>query len=56
MPLVSAQKLPEVLPEALAAARAIRSEDSRANALSALVEKLPRSFGRSPCCCQGDSA
>ncbi|MEH1838274.1 MAG: hypothetical protein V7L20_05830, partial [Nostoc sp.] len=32
----------EVLPEALAAARAIQSEDYRADALSALAEKLPQ--------------
>ncbi|MBD2519763.1 hypothetical protein H6G93_33375, partial [Nostoc sp. FACHB-973] len=35
-----ADKLPEVLPEALAAARAIQSESSRADALSALADSL----------------
>ncbi|TFI54929.1 hypothetical protein BLD44_008165 [Mastigocladus laminosus UU774] len=36
-----AQKLPELLPEALAAARS-QDESSRTDALSALAEKLPR--------------
>ncbi|MDZ8069309.1 MAG: hypothetical protein RMY64_27465, partial [Nostoc sp. DedQUE08] len=34
-------KLPDILPEALAAARAIQDKYSRAYALSALAEKLP---------------
>ncbi|MDZ8261100.1 NB-ARC domain-containing protein [Nostoc sp. ChiQUE01b] len=36
-----AEKLPDILPEALAAARGIQDEYSRANALSALADKLP---------------
>nr|MDZ7999891.1 NB-ARC domain-containing protein [Aulosira sp. DedVER01a] len=36
-----AEKLPEVLPEALTAARAIQPQRDRASALSALAEKLP---------------
>ncbi|MBS9773405.1 MAG: hypothetical protein J7F05_24065, partial [Trichodesmium erythraeum GBRTRLIN201] len=35
------EKLPELLPEALAAARHIQSEWGRAQVLSALAEKLP---------------